>query len=259
MATTAIRKAPAKRAFVGMAGSPLARVKKVPGSKSDGVLRVPKTPDREAPTAFDAWFDEFGQKHGAIDLDCGLQEYAFDPHLGRGASPNVDSEKPGREKEISPLQELGLSPEYMTDRKKKKGLSVGLLEGDREIKRRRRSEVNWWILDSSLFREFLKSKYDPADPREAEKSALVLYLYYHQSREDEDILEETGAWFQDVKKVKQYRQYIARQGAERFKDSKPETTWHGRRKTWTSGRKCDDPNCQCQRNETSYDFSGRAA
>lgn len=252
MAILSARKS-VKRAFVGMAGSPLAKANKLFIEKSDNTLRVPKTPDREEPIAFDTWIDEFEQKHGEIDLDCAFQECAFDPHLGHGANPLENSELPShagaeRPDEYSPLQDLGLSPTSPQ--------GTGLLEGDRQIKRRRPGAKTWWIFNSELFKGFLQSKYDPANPYEAEKAALVLHLYYYQNRDDEDIHQET-AWFEDVKKIKQYRQYLAKQGAQMFADLKPESTWYGRRRM-IRGSRCDNPNCtQCKANEKSVDFSGR--
>jgi hypothetical protein len=91
---------------------------------------------------------------------------------------------------------------------------------------------------------------------EVQKQMYVLHTYYHQSRTDEYILEERS-WFSNVKQVKQYRQHLIRSGAEQFKDQKPESTWHGRRKV-VRGFRCENPNCdQCKRNEISSDFSGR--
>jgi hypothetical protein len=120
------RKKPVKRAFTGLAGSPLAKVEAAKPqteaeliarldaealarakedrriarirrkfdkqieesgvSKSDHTLREPQTADRKEPVAFNTWWDRFNQKHGQIDLDCSFQEYAFDPHLKRGYS-----------------------------------------------------------------------------------------------------------------------------------------------------------------------------
>jgi len=255
----ATRKRPAQRAFTGMAGSPLAKVKSLlaDGEQSYKTLRVPKTPDRQDPTPFDVWIDAFGQKHGAIDLDSRFQEYAFDPHLGHVASSGVDSERPesgdGEVDECSPMQDLGIA----FDRSGRKGsIKTGLLDGDREIKRRRPNGKSWWVFDAKLIREFLRSKYDPSNTHEAEKAAFVLHSYYYQNREDEDIWEE-NSWFENIKKAKQYRQFIVRQGAERFQELKPESTWHGRKEIWRSPR-CSDPDCaQCRGNEASNDFSGR--
>jgi hypothetical protein len=266
------RKMPARRVFTGLAGSPLAKLIPIEAAqgKSDHSLRVPKTPDREEPLAFDVWFDQFNQKHGRIDLDCSFQEYAFDPHLGQGANPIDNDELPSHaaalrieDEDCSPRQDLGIT----SDGRKERGssFSTGLIEGDRQIKRRRSSDKTWWIFDSVLFRDFIRLKYDPEKRYEAEKAAYVLYHYYHLNREDEQIGSAEGvfegwraaAWFNGAKEVKQYRQYLVKQGAEQFKDQKPESTWHGRRSV-RRGFRCSDPNCtQCAGNEISRDYSGR--
>jgi hypothetical protein len=260
------RKTPVKRAFTGLAGSPLAKT--IPDVKSNYTLRVPKTFDREEPVAFDIWFDRFNQKHGRIDLDCSFQECAFDPHLGRGRNP-IDNDTPShaggeRPDEFSPLQDLGVNRDNGSSRKKGAGFSTGLLQGERQIKRRRPTDKTWWIFSPDLFREFIRSKYDPDDSHEAEKAAFVLYRYYHQNREDEQIADvinaegwRAAAWFNGAKEVKQYRQFLVKQGAAQFADQKPVSTWHGRRSVWRDSR-CTDPNCaQCQKNEVSNDYSGR--
>jgi hypothetical protein len=260
--TTTVTKKPAKRAFDGLAGSPLARIRKLFVEKSDYTLRVPKSPDREDPIPFNVWFDVFGQKHGRIDLDCSFQECAFDPHLGHGANPLDNGELPShagalRNDEFSSaLQDLGLKPDQ--DSPEKASYATGLLEGDRQIKRRRIGERTWWVFDEKFFREFIESKYDPNDAYQAAKAYVVLHDYYHLNRQDEEIWDDTG-WFENVKKVKQYRQFLVRQGADLFKQHKPGSTWHGRRAI-RRGLRCADPNCdQCQSNEISLDFSGRTS
>jgi len=251
------RRKPAVRAFQGLAGSALAKILKAAEQPSDHGLRVPKTPDREDPIPFNVWFDEFGQKHGRIDLDCAFQDYAFDPHLSHGADCNVDSERPGRfdgdgdaEGNGSVLQDLSLAADVKP--------CTGLLEGDRKVKRRRPTDKSWWIFDQTLLKDFLRFKEEARDRNEMAKAAFVLYSFYYQNREDQNILEGNPLLeFDTVKQVKQYRQFLVRQGAERFKDQKPESTWHGRRAVWR-GFKCKDPSCdQCKRNEISEDFSGR--
>jgi len=234
------RKQPAKRAFTGVAGSSLAKIRQLAGEeKSDHTLRVPKSPDRTDPLAFEVWLDAFGQKHGQIDIDNCFQEYAFDTQLGRGADPNVDSERSGNratEEDVnSPTQDLGLPANTK--------IITGLLEGDRVRKRRRATEKTWWIFDGKLLREFLRPLYNPKNMERAEKAIFVLYYYYLQNRTDEEIWDERS-FFRDVKSVKQYRRSIVDKGAEMFKDQKPESTWHGRRGVWDEELR-------------AYDYSGR--
>jgi hypothetical protein len=262
MITVALRrKPPAKRAFVGMAGSPLARIKKAVEQPSDDVLRVPKSFDREAPIPFDVWFDRFGQKHGQIDLDCSFQECAFDPQLGRGKNPLENNSLPShagglRPPSSSPMQDLAIV--LGTGGK----LKTGLVQGGRQLKRRRRTEKTWWVFDPKLLRKFLQAKVEP-DRYVAQKAAFVLHYYYLLNKDDEEILlatkEEENAQvkFGGVKEVKQFRQYLIRQGAEQFEDQRPDSIWHGRRQVWR-GYRCADPYCdQCCRNEISKDYSGR--
>jgi hypothetical protein len=124
------RKKPIKRAFTGLAGSPLAVVMppksetddelkerlikerkaweskqqkeaalqnkyntmlaKAGLSASQGAPRSPRTPD-PSPLDCDEWKDQFDQRLGAIDIDCSFQEFAFDPKLGRGTRPDDGS------------------------------------------------------------------------------------------------------------------------------------------------------------------------
>jgi len=253
--TVAIRKV-VQRAFVGIAGSPLAKIRQIQKlvgkEKSDHTLRVPKTYWKEDPLAFESWIDAFGQKHGRIDLDNCFQEYAFDSGLGRGADPNVDSERPGKrvteDNVTSVTQDLG----YPADTK----ILTGLLEGDRVRKRRRATEKTWWIFDGKLLREFLRPLYDSKDLERAEKAIFVLYYYYHQNWTDEEIWDERS-FFRDVRSVKEYRRALVNKGAEMFKDQKPESTWHGRRPVKRGHVRCEDPSCdQCSKNDMSYDYTG---
>ena len=240
MSSTYARQQPAKRAFVGIAGSPLAKIRQLAGEeKSDHTLRVPKTSDRTDPLAFEVWIDGFGQKHGQIDIDNAFQEHAFDNQLGCGANPSVDSERSGNrvtEDDVnSPTQDLGLPPGTK--------ITTGLLEGERPTRCRRPTEKSWWVFDGKLLREFLRPLYNPKNMERTEKALFVLYYYYLQNRTDDEIFNESRCGFNDAKSVKQYRRAIVNKGAEMFKDQKPESTWHGRRGVW-------DP-------ETGYDFSGR--
>ena len=233
-----VRKNPGLRAFVGMAGSPLA---KSVMQKSDRTLRVAKSPDRTDPVAFEVWIDGFGQKHGRIDVDNAFQEYAFDTQLGNGVNPLKNSSVPSHAGALrpndpsSPLQDLSLDPSVK--------VTTGLLEGERPLKRRR-ADKSWWIFDGKLLREFLRPLYNPKRMQRAEKAILILYRYYFQSRTDDEIFEEALYTFRDVKSVKEYRRAIVNRGAELFKDQKPESVWHGRRGVWDYELK-------------AYDFSGR--
>jgi hypothetical protein len=267
--TIRARKQPAKRAFTGLAGSALSTVTVVPAQaapsrmtikqiqklvgkeKSDHTLRIPKGYHNKKPLAFEAWIDNFGYKHGAIDLDNCFQEYAFDHGLGGGADPNVDSDRPGKnvnEGDVnSPTQDLGLLPGTK--------IITGLLEGDRVRRRRRKTEKTWWIFDGKLLRDFLYTLYDPGDMYKAQKGIFTLYYYYLQNWTDAEIWEERS-FFRDVRSVKEYRRGIVNKGAEMFKDQKPESTWHGRRPQRRGHVRCDDPLCdQCSKNDTSYDYT----
>ncbi|MGB8800695.1 MAG: hypothetical protein WCC97_08410 [Candidatus Acidiferrales bacterium] len=235
-----VRKQPVKRAFTGLAGSSLAKIRQLAGEqKSDHTLRVPKTSDRTDPLAFEVWIDAFGQKHGQIDIDNCFQEHAFDAQLGRGVDPNVDSERSSNrvtEEDVnSPTQDLGLPSGTK--------IITGLLEGDRPLKRRRSTEKSWWVFDGKLLREFIRPLYNPKNMERAEKAIFVLYYYYFQNRTDEEIWDERS-FFRDVKSVKQYRRALVNKGAEMFKDQKPESTWHGRRGVWDEELR-------------AYDYSGR--
>jgi hypothetical protein len=196
-----VRQKKVTRAFTGLAGSPLAKAtsedkllrqlektakehhlkrkkqqslqkkweKRIEGvSKSDFALRVPKSPDREEPASFDEWFDEWGQRHGQIDIDCAFQPYQFDPHLRNPAGP-ADCDTPSRSAVLGDSP-ASLSPDeaqgpgepcvmaggqhhdhvldiFSVDRKvpknKRTGFSTGLVQGAPQLKQRSPSKSSW--------------------------------------------------------------------------------------------------------------------
>lgn len=222
-------------------------------SKSDHTLRVPKTADREEPVEFDVWFDQFGQRHGRIDLDCGFQEYAFDTHLG-GA---------GKTERSAIMDSFGVDIDAPTQ--ERIGVRTGLLPGERERKSRRASATNWWIFEAELLKEFLKEKWEGDGQAEAEKAGYVLHLYYLQGRTDAEIAGDfaetevdTPAFFQTDKDCKSYRQFIVRRGCQKFSHLYTPTERaanRGGRRGKLRGMRCDDPECtQCVKNEVSMDF-----
>jgi hypothetical protein len=221
-------------------------------SKSDHTLRVPKSGDREDPIEFDAWFDQFDQRHGRIDLDCAFQDHAFDSHLG-GA---------GNAERSAVLASFGVDIDAPTN--ERIGVRTGLLPGERERKPRRSSSTNWWIFEAELLKEFLREKWDEDGQAEAEKAAYVLHLYYLQSRTDAEIagdFRETDpgvpSFFQTDRDCKSYRQFIVRRGSQRFSHryTPAEPTRRGARRGKLRGMRCDDPKCtQCSKNEVSMDF-----
>jgi hypothetical protein len=222
-------------------------------SKSDHTLRVPKTADREEPVEFDVWFDLFGQRHGRIDLDCAFQEHAFDSHLG-GA---------GNAERSAVLAGFGVDIDAPTN--ERIGVRTGLLPGERERKPRRSSLTSWWIFEAELLKEFLREKWDEDGLHEAEKAAYVLHLYYLQSRTDAEIAGDfkevdvdTPAFFQTDKDCKSYRQFVVRRGCQKFSHlytPADPAVKRGSRRGKLRGMRCDDPNCtQCLKNEVSMDF-----
>jgi hypothetical protein len=297
------RKPKSIRAFQGLAGSPLALVapphvetepelflrldkeakahkkhqkqiaklqrkfdKKAGASKSDHTLRIPKSPDREDPIAFDVWYDEFGQKHGQIDLDCSFQEYAFDPHLRGGTGPDgVKSfvrEGASRSESAHILDTFGVDVD--APKNERIGIRTGLLPGERERKPRRATAESWWISDPELLKDFLKDKFDDDGQTEAEKCAYVLHFYYLQSRSDAEIADDfteldldVPAFFQTAKDCKSYRQYVVRQGAKMFRSLYKRPGFGGRvvRRGKMRGMRCQDPTCtQCSKNEVDIDY-----
>jgi len=299
------RKPKAVRAFQGLAGSPLAKVaaprletepeliarltkeaksaakhrertaklqrkfdKKLADlSKSDHTLRVPKSPDREDPVSFDVWFDDFGQRHGQIDLDCGFQEYPFDPHLKHGANPDgvetIVREGADTSERAHILDVFGVDID--APKNERIGVRTGLLPGQREEKPRRATKETWWIFDLELFKDFVKEKWDEDGIEEAEKCIWVLHSYYYRSRSDQEVfgeaegdnLTETPGFFPDVKSCKSYRQFVVRQGAKAFSHLKNRADFAPRsgRRGKMRGMRCKDPKCtQCWKNEVDIDF-----
>lgn len=261
------RKSLAQRAFKGLAGSPLAKAVK---QSSDFTLREPKTPDREEPIGIYERFNALGERFARVDLDCDFQPYAFDRHLGRGAISEGTTHIPLRRYNAD---EIALGETELTI---KKGGSTGLLEGERIVKCRRRTPQTWWIFDQECLKHFLESIKERDEAR-ASSAIYVLYHYYFRNRQDEEIFAELcqngmekqparsgrlaatnhghpRLCFQHPKAVKNFRQRLISQGSELY----PPSLWqNGRRGRWSEGNKCSDPNCACQRNEKSCDFSGR--
>jgi hypothetical protein len=252
MISTHVRKQPVKRAFVGIAGSPLAKT-----IREDHALHVVKGPDRQAPIGFDPWWDNFGQRHAAIDIDNEFQSYAHDRRL-RGVAPEGTDHLPQHANpEASVMQDLGV--DMKVDANKRTGVKLGVLPGEREVKCRRANDKTWWIFESDLLREFLRAKFSTGKrgPGRAEAAALVLYHYYFRNRQDAEIFEDTSL-FKDEKSLKNFRQRLVAEGAALHPD-RPARSYRVRRPRWYGGKKCEDPNCPCRKNDVSNDFSGRAA
>jgi hypothetical protein len=250
--TSVRRKTPAKRRFVGLAGSPLSRT-----IREDHTLHAVKSFDRQEPIGFDPWWDEFGQRHAQIDIDNDFQQRAFDRALHGAIPEGTDHLANHVNPETSVMQDLGV--DLKVEPKKRTGIKFGLLPGEREVTNRRPTDKTWWIFESDLLREFIRAKYDDGKkgPKRAEAAILVLYHYYRRNRQDADIFEETSL-FKDKKSLKNFRQRLVAEGSALHPD-RPTRSRRERRPHWYGGQKCEDPNCQCTRNEVSNDFSGRAA
>jgi hypothetical protein len=238
MRTATQRKKPAQRAFKGLAGSPLAVVRKplpvrangrsltlaIKISSEDDTLRSPRV--SEEPQQFDPWIDVYGQHHAEIDLDCAFQQHAFDSYLGRGTSPNVDSgdnrsSSYGDEDEQieAPHQDLGI------DSKSPFRLRQGVLTGQRPVRPRRPTRRTWWILDIKFLREFIRTLINPDALTKKKRAAacravFVLVEYYHKNRQDQEICED-GKLFKSAKEVKQLRQYLVKKGLKLYGERKP--------------------------------------
>jgi len=259
---TVTARKPVKRAFVGMAGSPLAIVKALKEvSVSDHSLREPKTPDREEPIGFNEWWDSFGQRHAEIDLDCDFQTYQFDPRLG-GSKPDDMKDRPSHAGGLNGVDEEGNSipgdaaiiAELQIERRGKKiGAQTGLLERERPVRLRRATDKTWWIFESDLLRDFLKTKFEK-DVKRAESAALVIYHYYFRNRQDEEIFDETSL-FKDEKSLKNFRQRLVDEGTEIYPESLRPLRRTYNRGRWNTGKQCSDPTCACHKNEASNDFT----
>jgi hypothetical protein len=269
-----------RRAFTGLAGSPLAKIDKalLSATKSDFALRTPLTPDRQKPTAFDRWYDEFGDRHGQIDLDCAFQTYAFDEHLGQGHSPadsnggHAGALNIQHSGEATLPQAFNYDPEVGESADNKKGYSTGLLEHERPEKPRRATPKTWWIFDEDLLKQFLNVMWTHDNPDKAKRAAWILYSFYVRNRTDEELAtnevylqnddfyqshipERTEFEFSSAKQVKRARQYLVRLGTAMFgtKDL-PELTRKQGRGRWR-GEHCNNPECkQCINNEKGWDY-----
>ena len=258
--TSVRRKTPAKRRFVGLAGSYLSKT-----IREDHTLHVPKPPEKQTPIGFDPWWDAFGQRHAAIDMDCEFQPWAHDTALPGAIPEGTDHLNNKANPEKAVMQDLGV--DLTVEPKKRTGIKFGLLPGEREVKRRRPTDKTWWIFEADLLREFLRTKFNAGKKGQAiaEKAALVIYHYYFRNRLDVEIFEEISRFkgrpqqlFVDKKSLKNFRQRLIAEGAELHPD-RPIRSRRERRGHWSDGRKCEDPNCQCTKNEVSNDFTGRAA
>jgi hypothetical protein len=237
MRPTPQRKKAAQRAFTGMVGSPLAKIKKplpvrangrsltlaIKVSSEDDTLRPPRL--NEEPRQFDPWVDVYGQHHAEVDLDCAFQQHAFDSYLGRGASPNVDSgddavqRRGGDDDPNSPYQDLGANSKSKFKTRK------GYLPGQRPVRPRRPTKRTWWILDMEFLRAFIGTLTNPRAVSKKKRLAacravFVLVEYYHRNQQDQEI-SVNSKLFKTAKEVKQLRQYLVKEGLKIYGEREP--------------------------------------
>lgn len=199
---------------------------------SDFTLSSPKDHCHTEPELFNPWIDVYGRRLGRIDFDCAFQSTAFDVGLGSGHNPlNADggSDRPSHAGGLNPVHQKDKSLcqdlTVKNDDGQKIGVSIGLLPGEREIKRRRPTSTTWWIFKDGYLSDFIFRKYPPSDEENrapAARAAFVLLEYYLKNREDQDIAAFEGSSFNSAEEVKNLRQYLIREAPKfGFKELPP--------------------------------------